>query len=403
MTGTNRQEQPPRRRRTRVVIALLVLLALCAVLVGIRTCGQDDETPAGPSGTPGPARGYGTMSDTAAIVDTADTAGHDSAIGVDTVADTVAEPASRTATPPSPETATERRGDTTGMTDTTDTLAGDTTAGSDTLASEAADTSRSPCARDTSAPWIYPDPSGGLHRGPVEVVLKADEEAAIEWRFENEEVWHPYDGGVVDVVVTQTLHYRGCDTCGNCMEPRSKFYEIKPLETARFCPEDMEYIEIGGTSYCIDRYEWPNRAGVEPTAFISIYAAMDSCYVADKRLCTTEEWSLACAGAYGWEYPYGERYEPNACVTRDTTVHASGSKPECRGYFAVFDMAGNLAEWTATRSRENPKFYNVMGGFWRSGPQSTCHGKRYSYFPDNRHNPVGFRCCKDAVGDKDDD
>jgi hypothetical protein len=37
----------------------------------------------------------------------------------------------------------------------------------------------------------------------------------------------------------------------------------------------------------------------------------------------------------------------------------------------------------------------VMGGFWQSGPRSGCFDIRYSYFPQNRHNPVGFRCCKD--------
>jgi formylglycine-generating enzyme required for sulfatase activity len=60
-------------------------------------------------------------------------------------------------------------------------------------------------------------------------------------------------------------------------------------------------------------------------------------------------------------------------------------------------MAGNLAEWTSTRSSKNDRFYNVMGGFWESGPQSTCFDKRYSYFPQNRHNPVGFRCCSEPL------
>ncbi|HAJ79773.1 MAG TPA: hypothetical protein DCO75_08365, partial [Fibrobacteres bacterium] len=73
-----------------------------------------------------------------------------------------------------------------------------------------------------------------------------------------------------------------------------------------------------------------------------------------------------------------------------------GKKPECRGYFGVFDMSGNLAEWTGTKSGKNSRFYNVMGGFWESGPQSGCFDARYSYFPQNRHNPVGFRCCSNA-------
>jgi formylglycine-generating enzyme required for sulfatase activity len=115
-----------------------------------------------------------------------------------------------------------------------------------------------------------------------------------------------------------------------------------------------------------------------------------------KRLCSTEEWSLACSGPHSSAYPYGRLYESHACVTGDTAAWPSGFKPECRGYFDVYDMSGNLMEWTNTRSMTNRQFYNVMGGFWESGSASDCFGARYSYYPQNRHNPVGFRCCADA-------
>jgi formylglycine-generating enzyme required for sulfatase activity len=135
---------------------------------------------------------------------------------------------------------------------------------------------------------------------------------------------------------------------------------------------------------------------VRPTAFVSLYQANDSCFSKGKRLCATDEWVVACSGPFGWAYPYGDVYEPNACGTQDTTVRPSGSRPECRGYFDVYDMSGNLAEWTNTRATRNPQFYNVKGGFWASGAGVTCRDTRYSYFPQNRHNPVGFRCCKDS-------
>jgi formylglycine-generating enzyme required for sulfatase activity len=58
-------------------------------------------------------------------------------------------------------------------------------------------------------------------------------------------------------------------------------------------------------------------------------------------------------------------------------------------------MSGNLAEWTSTQAKRNSRYYNVMGGYWESGPASGCYATRYGYYPQNRHNPVGFRCCKD--------
>jgi formylglycine-generating enzyme required for sulfatase activity len=82
-------------------------------------------------------------------------------------------------------------------------------------------------------------------------------------------------------------------------------------------------------------------------------------------------------------------------VTADTVVKKSGEKAECRSYFGLYDMSGNLQEWTDTRASENGRFNYVTGGFWNSGIKSSCRERRYSYFSQNKHNPVGFRCCKD--------
>ncbi len=259
-----------------------------------------------------------------------------------------------------------------------------------------ADSLKTACAADTISPWVYPDPSGGLHYGKVYVRFIATEPCKIEWRLKDKNKWHIYKNDSICITKNSVLSFRAEDNCGNSMDIRSELYEIRAPEKEKLCPDNMEYIEIGETKFCIDRYEWPNKKGVKPCSYISIYHAMDSCFTVDKRLCTTEEWSLACSGPYNWKYTYGDIYEPNACVTRDTTVSRSGKMSECRGYFGVYDMSGNLAEWTNTRSKSSNMFFNVMGGFWESGPQSTCFNPRYSYYPENRHNPVGFRCCKDV-------
>lgn len=267
----------------------------------------------------------------------------------------------------------------------------------DTAGERGASESLDPCEADTVAPWVYPDPSGGLHRGEIAVSLVATESCHVEWRIDTAGTWREYRGTPITVESTLVLMFRAQDTCGNRMPPRAERYEIEYGPSRAVCPDDMELITLGDTRFCIDRYEWPNRKGALPARYVSIYQAMDSCFSVGKRLCSTDEWKLACSGPYGWAYPYGEVYEPRACVTQDTTLHVSGSKPECRGYFEVFDMSGNLQEWTDTRARENKQFYNVLGGFWESGPRSGCFTVRYSYYPQNRHNPVGFRCCKDAA------
>jgi hypothetical protein len=254
-----------------------------------------------------------------------------------------------------------------------------------------------PCSRDSTEPWVYPDPSGGLHRTPVAVVFVPNKPCTIEWKWERDQAWRLYKGDTIRIDSTATIAFRAVDTCGKKMAERTELYEIKLTADRSKCPPGMEYVSIGTMAYCVDRYEWPNKRGKRPTTRITIYQAMDSCLIAGKRLCTTEEWQMACSGPYSWAFPYGQIYERHACVTNDTSARPAGSKPECRGYFGLFDMSGNVLEWTNTRATANNSYYNVMGGFWESGPQSGCHGVRYSYFPQNRHNPVGFRCCSDTL------
>jgi len=254
-----------------------------------------------------------------------------------------------------------------------------------------------PCALDTAPPWAYLDPAGGLHRSPVSAVFLATKPCRIDWRRSGDPAWRAYAGEEVRIAASDTIYFRAIDSCGRAMPERSEAYAIAPPEPSAHCPADMEYITISGTAFCIDRYEWPDVRGRRPTSYVSVYQAMDSCFAKGKRLCSSDEWMLACAGPYSWRYTYSQAYEPRACVTHDTAARPSGSARECRGYFDVYDMAGNLAEWTSTRSLKNHNYYNVMGGFWESGAESGCRDNRYSYYPQNRHNPVGFRCCKDAA------
>jgi len=254
-----------------------------------------------------------------------------------------------------------------------------------------------PCLRDTLMPWVTPDPSGGLHRGAVAVRLTPNKAGlVIEWSMDGTGNWTRYDNQPVAISKNSTLHYRATDNCGRKMDARSKRYVFDTADRSSQCPPDMEHISADGKSFCIDAYGWPNRRGVTPGSFVSLFQAMDSCFSVRKRLCTSDEWTTACAGPEKWAYTYGNVYEGNSCVVRDTMAQRSGSRPECRGYFGVFDMSGNLGEWTSTTSPHDRSFNNVMGGFWASGSQSRCADARYSYFPQNRHNPVGFRCCRDV-------
>ncbi len=278
-----------------------------------------------------------------------------------------------------------------------DTIKRDSTATEDSSDS-VIDTVVDLCAGDTVALWVYPEPSGGLHRKTISVSMVSNKECNIFYRFAGDEQWVSYSGEKILIDSTSTLQYKATDSCGQQMELREEYYEIEVSDKESPCLPGMELVKFGNSEFCIDRYEWPNKKGTIPVSYISLYQAMDSCYSVGKRLCTSEEWMLACSGPHTWSYPYGQTYESYACATHDKKVSISGSRPECRSFFGVYDMSGNLLEWTSTRAAANRNFYYVMGGFWESGPQSGCSEKRYSYFPENQHNPVGFRCCSDLPG-----
>ncbi len=292
--------------------------------------------------------------------------------------------------------------DTTVKTDTVKAEdAPDSVSGSTESLPDSASAVKAGCSGDTSQLWVYPDPAGGIHAAEVQVRFVSNRPAIIHFRLREETEWRQYDGSPIIISSTTNLYFDAIDTCGNVMERKEEYYEIDTSRKQSPCPNDMEEVKVGEMNFCIDRYEWPNRRGVRPRTLVSLYQAMDSCYSAGKRLCTAEEWMIACAGPYTWKYPYGQRYEPYRCVTHDTTVLPSGGRSQCRSFFGLFDMSGNLLEWTSTRASENSAFYYVLGGFWESGPKSGCRDKRYSYYPQNSHNPVGFRCCRDLVPSSD--
>src|SRR5688572_1595143 len=65
--------------------------------------------------------------------------------------------------------------------------------------------------------------------------------------------------------------------------------------------------------FCVDRHEWPNRAGARPKVFVTWYEAQELCQSAGKRLCRRSEWTLACEGPKRAPYPYGWERLPSPC------------------------------------------------------------------------------------------
>lgn len=62
------------------------------------------------------------------------------------------------------------------------------------------------------------------------------------------------------------------------------------------CPREMRLIETGENPICIDKRPYPNIAGTPPLAPTDFTEAVERCLGIHKRLCTAEEWEVACRG-----------------------------------------------------------------------------------------------------------
>jgi hypothetical protein len=251
--------------------------------------------------------------------------------------------------------------------------------------------------KDTVLPHIHAEPTGGIFDTCILVKLVADKPCAIEWKKQADTTWITYNNACIRIDTTTAIIVRVAGSNNTTIASFSEIYEIRKKSGSPLCPEGMVQVDSDSGKFCIDRYEWPNKKGNVPVTYVSLYQAIDSCTAAGKRLCTSDEWIRACSGPNNDRYPYGAEYDINTCVTNDTVPRPSGSRRACRGYYDVYDMSGNIAEWTNSHSQKYSQYYNVMGGFWESGSQSSCYDIRFSYYPQNRHNPVGFRCCRDII------
>jgi len=172
--------------------------------------------------------------------------------------------------------------------------------------------------------------------------------------------------------------------------------------------------------FCVDRFEYPNQAGVKPTVAVTWDEARELCATEGKRLCTADEWTQACEGPEHAPYPYGFTRNGEACnhdkpyiipddnayqnpqtrakeVERVSQSEPSGSRPGCVSAYGVHDMTGNVDEWVLNESgNENGPEYQsgLKGGYWgpvrnRCRPATTDHNRWHHGYQ------IGFRCCAD--------
>jgi gamma-glutamyl hercynylcysteine S-oxide synthase len=157
---------------------------------------------------------------------------------------------------------------------------------------------------------------------------------------------------------------------------------------------------------------YPQGWDSKPVTWVSIEDARAYAKWAGKRLPHEWEWQYAAQSADGRLYPWGDKWSPQVLPPADrgrtmrapTNVDAFplGASP-----FGVFDLEGNVSQWTDEYRDEHTRaaiirggaFYMPTGSIWYF-PQTFRLDEHQKYLlmspGRDRSGTIGFRCVVDA-------
>ena len=174
-----------------------------------------------------------------------------------------------------------------------------------------------------------------------------------------------------------------------------------------------QYKECVDTGVCSDSINVPDlesyfQESGFPMSSLEWEQAKTYCGWRGARLPSEAEWEKAARGTDGRTYPWGEEYDPEH-VDLSGGPHETGAYEKGRSPYGMYDMAGNVWEWTAgpltvypgntgDHSHQRDTDRVLRGGSWDHPDRYVLTTWfRFASDPGDNSGYTGFRCARDVV------
>lgn len=148
----------------------------------------------------------------------------------------------------------------------------------------------------------------------------------------------------------------------------------------------------------------------EATAFCNWMSRRSGAFY---RLPTEAEWEYAARGPSGLEYPFGREFDPSRCNTRESGIgHTTpvDRYPQGVSGFGVWDLGGNVEEWTSSCYEPYPggtfieddlarrlgRYRVLRGGSFARGGDLARSARRHGPYPSPAYRYRGFRVVREG-------